>query len=92
MSITGGAVEREDDVDGSEDGRGLEKRGQEVDNDKKPKRKMHRASLYTFQHKDRTFYHVRIESELGEEYRKLATIAEKKAFILANGFPKGNFY
>ncbi|CAI6092670.1 unnamed protein product [Clonostachys chloroleuca] len=48
MSITGGAVEREDDVDGSEDGRGLEKRGQEVDNDKKPKRKMHRASLYTF--------------------------------------------
>ncbi|CAH0057355.1 unnamed protein product [Clonostachys solani] len=92
QAITGGVVFNEKDMDGTEDSRGPGKKRQEVDKDKKPRHKEHRASLYTFQHKDGTFYHVRMESELGEEYRKLATKAEKKAFILANGFPKGNLY
>ncbi|CAG9981493.1 unnamed protein product [Clonostachys byssicola] len=78
-------------MNGSEDSRGPDQGGQEVDNDKEPKRKkMHRASLYTAQHKDGTFYHVRINSELGEEFRKIDSRADKKAFVLANGFPKGN--
>ncbi|CAH0025154.1 unnamed protein product [Clonostachys rhizophaga] len=83
MSITGGIVYKKEDMDGSEDDLGPGKSGQEVGKDETGRFKVHRATLYTAQHKNGTFYHVRMKSKLGEQYHK-------KKFILAHGFPKGN--
>jgi hypothetical protein len=74
-------------MNGSEGNRGPEQGEQEVDNDKKPRRKYHRASLYIARHNDGTSYHLRMTPELREEYRKLTTRDEKRAFIVANGLP-----